>query len=60
MEPASEENHNNPPVAFLARRPAIINRSVRLSDEEKVPSAQIIIRPEGEVLPERAQRVRSA
>ena len=31
-----------------------------MSDEERIPSEQIIIRPEGEAVPERAQRLRGA
>jgi hypothetical protein len=38
----------------------IINQSGRLSGEERFPGAQIIIRPEGEALPERKKRVRRA
>ena len=36
----------------------IINRPRRFSDEERIPSEQIIIRPQGEAVPERAKRFR--
>jgi len=60
MEPVPQESLNNPWIVHPAGRCGLISRSARLSDEEKVPTAQIIIRPEGEAVPERAQRVRSA
>ena len=49
-EPASRRSLNNPPVVHLAGR-RLINRSARLSDEEKVPGGQIIIRPEEKPFP---------
>ena len=55
MEPASEEDLNNPPIVRLATRPGIINRS----GEERFPDNPIINRPSGEAVPKNEKRLRS-
>ena len=58
--PSPKGRLNNLPVVGLAGWCGLINRSARLSEEERFPSEQIIIRPQGDAVPERAKRVRSA
>ena len=60
MEPSSERNLNNPRIVLLAGRCGIISRSARLSDEERFPGGQNIVRLEGEAVPEREKRFRSS